>query len=222
VLSTDETIKKGIIDELYWDYRVDASNVKVQVSDGCVELTGTVRDFAARRSANADAWAIDGVREVSNLLIVRFPLDFEVPEDKEIESTAQMTLAWNREIYSADVDVSVVGGVVKLEGTVDAYWQKWRAEELVSDLSGVRDVQNHLAVVPGERHADKQIAEEIEAALIRGAYVDAQEITVKVEDGNVKLTGTVPTAFARVRAYDAAARTPGVVSVDNNISIVEA
>ena len=219
MIRTDEKIKKDIIDELYWDYRVDASNVKVEVYDGEVKLTGTVLDFTACRAANASALAIAGVKQVINLLTVRFLPDFDAPKDGEIKSSIEMTLAWNREIYSVDVDVSVTDGVVKLEGTVDAYWKKWKAESLVSDLSGVRDIENRLAVVPGERYIDKQTAEEIEAALGRSAHVHAEDITVKVEHGKVKLTGSVPTHFARARAYDVAARTPGVVAIDNNIVV---
>ena len=79
MVPTDEKIKKDITDELYWDYRVDASNVKVEVSDGEVTLTGTVRDHTARTAANADAWGIAGVRQVTNLLTARLPPDFVAP-----------------------------------------------------------------------------------------------------------------------------------------------
>lgn len=42
MIRADEEIKRDLVDELYWDYRVDASNVKAEVSDGKVRLTGTV------------------------------------------------------------------------------------------------------------------------------------------------------------------------------------
>ena len=66
----------------------------------------TVRDYAARTAANADAWGIGGVKQVNNRLIVRFPPDFVAPKDDEIKSTVEMTLAWNREIHS------VIGHIV--------------------------------------------------------------------------------------------------------------
>jgi hyperosmotically inducible protein len=220
MICTDEQIKKDIVDQLHWDYKVDASDVQVEVSEGEVTLNGAVPSYTAQNAAAIDAWDITGVKQVNNTLTVRFPADYVAPKDDQIKSSVEMTLAWNREIYSDGIDVSVAAGVVKLEGTVDAYWKKWKAESLASDLDGVKDIENRLAVVPGDRYVDKQIAEEVEAALGRSAYVNAEDVTVKVEMGQVKLTGSVPSHFARARAYEAAARTPGVVAIDNNVNIV--
>jgi osmotically-inducible protein OsmY len=219
MIRTDEEIKRDLIDELFWDYRVDASNVKAVVSDGKVTLTGTVPSYLARNAAVTAAWGIDGVNEVTNLLTVRFPPALVVPTDAEIKISAERTLTWNPDVYSADIDVTVTGGVVKLEGTVDAYWKRWKAEDLVSGLRGVVDVENHLAVVPSKSFLDKDIAREIEAALERSLYINAEKVTVKVEDGEATLTGTVPTYYARGRAYDAAAFTSGVLEVNNYIVV---
>jgi osmotically-inducible protein OsmY len=66
---------------------------------------------------------------------------------------------------------------------------------------------------------DKDIAQDIESALERNQYVDAENVTVKVEDGKVTLTGTVSSYYARGTAYDAAAFTLGVLQVDNHIVV---
>jgi len=219
MIRTDQEIKRDLIDELYWDYRVDASDVKAEVSDGKVTLTGTVPSYSARSAAAAAAWGIDGVGGVTNLLTVRFPPTYVVPTDAEIKTSAERTLAWNPDVYSADIDVTVSGGVVRLEGTADAYWKRWKAEDLVSNLNGVVDVENHLAVVPSENFIDRDIAQDIEAALERNQYINAENVTVKVEDGEVTLTGTVSSYYARGKACDAAAFTPGVLTVDNHIVV---
>jgi osmotically-inducible protein OsmY len=219
MIRTDQEIKRDLIDELYWDYRVDTSDVKAEVSDGKVTLTGTVPSYSARSAAAAAAWGIDGVGGVTNLLTVRFPPTYVVPTDAEIKTSAERTLAWNPDVYSADIDVTVSGGVVRLEGTADAYWKRWKAEDLVSNLNGVVDVENHLAVVPSENFIDRDIAQDIEAALERNQYINAENVTVKVEDGEVTLTGTVSSYYARGKACDAAAFTPGVLTVDNHIVV---
>lgn len=217
---SDEAIKRDIMDEMYWDYRVDAADVKVEVDDGKVTLSGTVPSYTARIAAENDSWMIRDVKDVANRLRVKFPKTFTVPSDEEIRTNATRALAWNPDVYSLDIVVSVTAGMVKLEGTVDSYWKRWKAEDLVSDLRGVIDVENHLAVVPSDEFVDKEIAKDIEDALDRNIYVDAESITVKVENGKATLTGTVPTYYSRNKAYSSAAFTPGVTEVENEVVIV--
>ncbi len=219
LIRTDEQIKQDVVRELTWDYRVNAADISVNVSNGVVTLTGSVPSYTARNFATSDAWGIAGVKSVNNLLTVTFPTTVTVPTDTEIKSNVESTLTWNASVDSTAIDVSVTNGTVTLEGTVDEYWQRWKAEDLVSDLSGVITVENHLTVVPTESYVDKDIAEDIEAALERNLYVDAENVTVKVENGAVTLTGTLPTYNARRRAYSAAANTLGVVEVNNNIVV---
>ncbi len=89
----------------------------------------------------------------------------------------------------------------------------------MSGLRGVIDVVNKLAVVPTEDINDKLIAEDIEAALERNLYVNAEDVTVKVENGEVTLTGSVPNWHARGKAYDVAAYTLGVKDVHDYLTI---
>jgi osmotically-inducible protein OsmY len=192
----------------------------VEVADGEVTLIGTVPSYTARQAASGAAWEIVGVKQVTNLLTVQFPDTFTVPSDDVIENCARMTLSWNPDVYSVEVDVSVTGGVVKLTGTVDGYWKKWKAGDLVSELTGVTDVENHLTVVPSESRLDKEIAKDIEDTLERSLYIHAGDVTVRVNDGSVRLTGSVPTYYGRLRAYDAAANAQGVIAVDNDIVVV--
>ena len=187
---------------------------------GEVTLTGAVSNLTARNAATADAWEIAGVKRVLNLLTVRFPPAFAVPSDETIEDSVQVTLSCHPDVYSEAIDVSVTGGVVTLEGTVNAYWKRWKAENLVSDLSGVRDIENRLTVVPTESRLDQQVAEEIEAALVRNLHIDPDRVTVKVENGRVRLTGSVETYYGRARAYEAAANTAGVIEIDNDVVVV--
>ena len=47
-------------------------------------------------------------------------------------------------IDASGVEVTVSGGTVTLNGSVDDRWQKRRAEDLAEQVSGVHDVQNNL------------------------------------------------------------------------------
>lgn len=216
---TDAEIKQWVKQELIWDDRVDSTDITVTVLNGTVTLTGTVPSYAQLSLASADAWKIAGVTDVDNLLTVRIPETVTVPADAQIRTNAENSLRWNATVDSADIDVTVANGTVTLEGTVDDYWQKWRAEDLVSDLSGVVLVENHLTVVPTESTVDQEIAEDIESALERNLYVVAEDVTVEVDTGVVTLTGTVPTYHAHAEAYNAAMNTLGVVEVHNNLTV---
>jgi osmotically-inducible protein OsmY len=170
-------------------------------------------------AAVEDVWSVVGVREVENLLSVRFLPSFTPPSDAELQRSAKSVLAWNPDVYIDEIDVSVKGGMVTIKGTVDAYWKSWKVENLISNLRGVIDVENHLAVVPTESIVDKEIARHIETAFNRNVYVFAEDVTVKVEHGKVTLVGKVPTWYARWKAFDTAALTPGVTHIDNELVI---
>lgn len=216
---TDTEIEQLVRQELIWDDRVDSTGITVTVLNGVVTLTGTVPSYAQLSLAAADAWKIQGVTDVDNLLTVTIPETVTVPSDAQIETNVENMLRWNATVDSTDIDVSVTHGTVTLEGTVDDYWQKWRADDLAADLSGVVLVENHLTVVPTESFVDQDIAEDIEAALERNLYVVAEDITVEVENGIVTLTGTVPTYHAHAEAYNAAMNTVGVVEVHNHLTV---
>ena len=158
---TDTEIEQLVRQELIWDDRVDSTDITVNVLNGVVTLTGTVPSYSQLSLASADAWKIEGVRDVDNLLTVSIPETITVPSDAQTETNVENMLRWNATVDSVDIEVSVTNGTVTLEGTVDDYWQMWRAEDLVSDMSGVILVENHLTVVPTDSFVDQDIAEDI-------------------------------------------------------------
>lgn len=53
------------------------------------------------------------------------------------------------QVDAREILVMVENGVVTLTGEVEARWMKHRAEDIASEVSGVRDVNNRLVVDPG-------------------------------------------------------------------------
>jgi osmotically-inducible protein OsmY len=47
----DKQLKQGVIDELEFDPRIDATNIGVAVDDGVVTLTGHVSSYAEKSAA---------------------------------------------------------------------------------------------------------------------------------------------------------------------------
>jgi osmotically-inducible protein OsmY len=68
---------------------------------------------------------------------------------------------------------------------------------------------------------DAEVAERVRDALKRDPFVDRHEIVVGVMNGRVYLSGEVNDYFEKARADDIASRVRGVVSVDNNISVLD-
>jgi len=215
----DEQIKKEVVDQLYWDSRVDASHVQVEVSGGKVTLSGHVPDFISLQSSESDAWSIPGVFALNNQLTIKYPEEIELPSDEEIQNNIRSAYTWNPHIDEADIKVTVNNHVVKLGGTVDSFWKKLKAEEIAFNLIGVVDVTNELGVVPTEDLVDQSISEEIMSALDRNIYVRPDNLEVKVENGGVFVSGTVPSWRAYRETLDSVWYTPGVTHVSDDITI---
>ena len=128
-------------------------------------------------------------------------------------------MKWNPYIEDAEIDIVVEEGIVRLKGTVDSPWKKDRIGRIAYDIFGVVEVINQLGVVPTRNIVDQVIAEDIAAAFERNVNIDADDIDVKVEDGNVVLSGSLPNWSAFRAAYETALHTEGVVSVVNDLSV---
>ncbi len=68
---SDERIREDVCDRLSDDWRIDASDIEVQVNDGEVTLSGTVSDRLLKRRAEDVAEDISGVQNVQNNLRVQ-------------------------------------------------------------------------------------------------------------------------------------------------------
>jgi osmotically-inducible protein OsmY len=66
--------------------------------------------------------------------------------DERIREHVCEVLTDHHEIDATNIEVEVRGGEVMLSGNVDDRWQKRLAEDIVADISGVKDVSNQLRV----------------------------------------------------------------------------
>jgi hyperosmotically inducible periplasmic protein len=217
----DERIKRDIVEQLYWDDRIDASRITVEVVDGKVVLGGIAHSPVSRDAAERDAWLIPGVREVSNQIRIEWVGLAGTPSDDEIQRSVVALLTLSGSLEEQTIHSSVHNGTVVLTGTVDANWKKIRAEELVSDVLGVRWVKNELAVVPSRKLSDRAIAESLVAALERNVHIDMERIDISVDEGRVTISGMVLTPAAYWASYRTALFNPGVRAVVNNLTIME-
>lgn len=215
-MRSDNDIRRDVEDELRWDPDIDATDIAVSVNNGVVTLAGFVRSYMQKYEAENDAKRVAGVVAVANDIEVRLPNIDERPapdiaRDAVAHVKSELPYAWD------GIRVVVKSGWLTLEGEVEWYYQKERAEEAVRRVRGVIGVTNSIQVKP--RVAPMEIRRKIEEALRRAAEVDASRITVETNGGEVILRGSVRSWAERQEAERAAWAAPGVWKVDNRIIV---
>jgi len=216
---SNEDIKNDIIDNLARDSRVKSHDVKFEISNGLVVLTGSVQSYRAREAVESDVWKVSGVTAIDNRLDIVFPPRYRKPTDEAILESVNGLLRWDPDIFLEKITAFVHEGRVILEVSVDMLWKKFRAEELVRNAGGVLAVVNKLAVITTGDVTDEIIGQEITGLLNRNSALNVNAVSVEVQNGNVRLTGTVPNRNAFDIAEDIARYTDGVTNVDNQLVI---
>lgn len=216
---TDEEIEKQVHAQLQWDSRLANEGVLIKVDDNDVTLSGTVPTYTDRVLAEENAKLVYGVHHVDNRLIVSLPGGTRIPTDAELQANIESIFKWSTHLQDEDIDISVRDRHVVLSGSVSEYWKRPRATQLASEIQGVREITNEIAIVPTEQPADEATAEDIMDALARDARIDVESVDVKVKDGHVTLFGKLD-SMEDYRVVDNIARfTFGVVDVDNLMTI---
>jgi osmotically-inducible protein OsmY len=184
------------------------------VDNGVVTLSGHVKSYAQKISAERAVKGIKGVRAVAEEIQVRLEKGAGTADDT-IATRALNIIHWSADVPDGDIKVIVQNGRITLEGEVDWQYQKEAAERAVRKLSGVVGVDNRLTLVPRVDVVD--IQHRIEEALKRNAEVDAKEIHVRVDGDVVRLDGKVHLWRERRIAERAAWSVPGVREVEDHL-----
>jgi osmotically-inducible protein OsmY len=141
--------------------------------------------------------------------------------DTEIKKDINAELKWDSRLNGSNVEVDVNGGHVILSGSVSSYPRKISAEESVRRIAGVKSVSNELKVSIPSIHfrTDSEIKKAILDTIKWNSSIAEDQIAVKVEDGQVELTGNVNWEYQRSKARLLAEDITGVVGVTNLINV---
>lgn len=116
--------------------------IEFGVSQGVVELAGTVPSLSHRRVVEVLAWWLGGCRNVVNQLRVEPP---ERDGDDELAEAVQLVLEIDPSLpKSQPLGVEVAMGVVTLRGALPDAARRQRAEHDAWCVDGVREVRNEI------------------------------------------------------------------------------
>jgi osmotically-inducible protein OsmY len=210
----DQELQQDVLAELKWDAQVQPNEIGVSVKDGVVTLTGWVDSYLKKWSAEEAAHRVSGVKAVANDIEVKLATE---RTDADIAEAAVNALKWDVFVPENKIKVTVAKGWVTLKGDVEWQYEKEDAEKVVRRLTGVKGVTNLISVRP--RTTPSELKKKIEDALVRNAEIDANRITVEVQGNKAILRGSVRSWAEREEASRTAWSAPGILSVDNRITI---
>lgn len=217
----NENLKEEVLEKLEWDDRIEPSGIRLDLEEGEVTVSGSVPSYSAKQAVWEEITTTPGVTGVLDEMSVEYPPNLPVPADEEIRTHATSIFMMHSGFNTDRIDLKADNGQVDLEGTVQSYWQKKRAESLISDIHGVKSVQNKLSVVPTDQYTDKVIAEKIVRLYEKHGYFDPEMIDVKVQDGVVTLSGILPNGMVKREAIQLISYIPGIRDIADNLSVRE-
>jgi osmotically-inducible protein OsmY len=139
--------------------------------------------------------------------------------DLRIRDAVSKELTWDSEVDATAIGVSSRDGAVTLTGFIDSYAGKLAAERAAKRVRGVRAVANDVQVRVRLERTDEDIARDAALALqFHATQLDHVQATV--HQGQITLTGAVPSFFKRSVAENAVKHIKGVHHVINRVDVV--
>jgi osmotically-inducible protein OsmY len=225
VLRSDQEISQDVRRRFQNSADLNQSAVAVETREGKVFLSGEVDSWAKREEAEFLAAEVRGVRLVVNEVKIQYK---EKRRDDEIEKDITSTI--NRDVYLCDlpIRVSVVEGLVTLQGSVTSPYEKDRALFDSLSVGSVKKVDNRLGIVGGETHirqkaprpSDDELRENIREELTQDLrMVSPYELDIEVVNGNVTLRGLVRSPYERRFAIEDTGDVVGVGRVEDLLAV---
>ena len=137
----------------------------------------------------------------------------------ETERLAQSLLDSDVRTGSYGLRVRVNDSVAQVTGIVDTLAEKVQVEQVLSQIKGLRGIENGIAISTDGSIIDEDVLEEVTEEFNADPSVDLSGVGVKSVRGNVFLVGTVGGAEEEKAAIRAASRARGVKSVVSQLKI---
>jgi len=198
-------------------------DVKANVEDGIVALTGTVDLYQRKLDAAKTARKTANVQGVRNLITVASP---NVP-DAQLEQKLATKLRYVRVGYDNTFDYFALGvkdGVVMVEGQDRTGIGRDEALADIANMPGVKDVIDNVSVEPVSQFDDGLRLRALrviygDSVLSKYSMDPARPIRIIVTNGHVTLYGSVDSKMDKEVAGIRANQLFGAFSVDNKLQV---
>lgn len=246
---SDDEIRKTVDRRFKNEVRLDNTKIGLQVDDGQVQLSGSVRSADIKDVATQRAW-VTGVTSVNasdlkvdpNLTYVkrtammRTRCDTGMGSSKReddaekrqhtaesLQSDVEYALLFNTATFAErDIMVSVDNeSTVVLRGSVSSLYGKDAAMDAARGVRGVQKVDNRLEIESGDV-SEAQLVQDVREALDWSWAVGDRRIEVTADkDGKVTLVGMVESESTKGAITDVVADVKGVTAVDNGLIVTD-
>ena len=144
----DKEIEMNIRDELGYNKSIlEPENIKINVKDGVVTLSGTVSHYREKLMAQSIASWQDGVKDMISNIKVLSPA--AAKSDANIYDIVNDVLKDHFPLEK-NVVADVNDGIVTVSGSVRNLWAKEHITDELLQIAGVNDVNNDLVILPPE------------------------------------------------------------------------
>src|ERR1700680_1856655 len=210
--------------------RVSPFDIKVETVQGEVTLTGQVPSNEVKTVAGAIAQGTAGGKQVHNDMGIN-PTAERNPEtehlgervaDLEVKTAVDDALSKSIELKDKHIDVQVKNRIVTLGGALETAAQKYDAEQITWQASGVQGVMNNISVTSAlvaPETADEKLARRVEVELYSTRAVSLKNMQIHVNNGTATLTGNASSRAERLLAEKIAQSVEGIRKVVNNLTV---
>ena len=139
-------------------------------------------------------------------------------DDKHLALKVHSSIMDDPGLRAYGIKVSSREGVVRLQGIVDVFAEKMRAEEIASGISGATRIENNLTVSTDGRMRDEDVNFEVAEELRLAPDIDISRIYGDSKKGVVHLYGDAESPDEAKAAVWAAAKARGVKDIVSHIT----
>jgi hyperosmotically inducible protein len=230
--SQDAATASKVRTALLLSKNVSAFDIKVEARQGEVTLTGQVPSSEIKVLAGAIAQDTSGVKDLQNNIAINPAAERNSQmeglggrvADLEIKTVISDAFLKNTELKDQAVEAQVTNRVATLSGTVQTANQKYAAEQITWQVSGVQGVINKIDVARSQASPegpDEKLARRVEFEMYSTKAISLKNVQVHSQNGTVTLTGNVASRAEKLLAEKVAQAVEGVRRVVNDLTAPE-